>query len=227
MQKHKKETSLDAPTAHLSDAGNAKTHKYKENHEAIAAIVRSLPKGQHATAGEVFEQAKQLGLNISLSTVYRTLHRLAQHGNVSTVSGERGLRYEGVEEGEDHDHLICLGCGLTIEFVDDLIRGFGKSVAQRKGFEHKSSRFDILGYCETCNAGDQGRKLEQCLENLHHALDLTEDSSLSLRNAVDFHQSRKFTRGSAAVKRSIGQLRAAIEECENSLLLIAGSNDSP
>ena len=108
--------------------------KYGETQQIIAEIVKNLPKGEHLTAPEVYERTKDFGVDISLSTVYRALHRLKSHGNVSTVSGERGLRYETAEEGGDHDHLICLGCGTTIEFVDELIRGFGKSVAERKGF---------------------------------------------------------------------------------------------
>src|ERR1700691_5620377 len=98
----------------------------------------------HLTAPEVYQRTKEMGLEISLSTIYRSLHKLKVHGNVSTVTGERGLRYETTEAGPDHDHLICLGCGLTIEFTDELIRGFGKSLVERKGFEHKSSRFDIF-----------------------------------------------------------------------------------
>jgi Fur family ferric uptake transcriptional regulator len=94
-------------------AGEHKSARSGDTQSAIASIVKGLPKGTHLTAGEVYEKAKELGLDVSLSTVYRTLHRLKTHGDVSTVSGERGVRYEIHEEGENHDHLICLGCGLT------------------------------------------------------------------------------------------------------------------
>ncbi|MBK9772105.1 MAG: transcriptional repressor [Candidatus Obscuribacter sp.] len=44
--------------------------------EAIAEIIRSIPRGDHLTAPEVYELAKQRGLKLSLSTVYRTLNKL-------------------------------------------------------------------------------------------------------------------------------------------------------
>ncbi len=51
-----------------------------------------------------FTQAQELGLPVSISTVYRTLHRLKTTGNVSTVSGDRKIRYEATDGGPEHDH---------------------------------------------------------------------------------------------------------------------------
>ena len=90
-------------------------HRQQSTQAAIADIIRSIPRGDHLTAPEVFEKAKAQGLRVSLSTIYRTLNRLKAEGDVITVSGDRGLRYEAAEEGPAHDHLIRLGCGLTIE----------------------------------------------------------------------------------------------------------------
>jgi Fur family ferric uptake transcriptional regulator len=187
---------------------------------AISGIVKGLPKGTHMTANEVFEKARQMGLDISLSTVYRTLHRLKVVGDVSTVSGDRGVRYETAEDGEDHDHLICLGCGLTIEFVDDLIRGFGKTVAQRKGFEHKSSRFDILGYCNECNSNDQTHKSQHGVEYILNAIENSESAIETLRQAIDLVQARKSPKAVAAVQAAIEKLQQASGECENSLNML-------
>ena len=182
---------------------------------AIAAIVKGLPRGIHITAAEVFEKAKELGLDVSLSTVYRILNRLKVHGDVSTVAGDRGLRYEISEDGEDHDHLICLGCGLTIEFVDELIRGFGKTVAQRKGFEHKTSRFDILGYCSSCNAKDQAHKLQQAIEALVGAIESSEDGIEQLRQSIEWLDARKAAKATASIESGIEQLKQALTKCES------------
>lgn len=166
------------------------------------------------TATQVFEKAQEEGLDVSLSTIYRNLHRLKAHGNVSTVSGDRGLRYEAAEEGPDHDHLICLGCGLTIEFVDDLIRGFGKSVAQRKGFEHKSSRFDILGFCGQCRAKDDGYLMRQSVETLMSAIENLEESVANLRHAVELIELRKQNKALTIVNVSLSGLKNALEQTE-------------
>lgn len=200
-----------------TEGANQRSPRYGETRQAIADIVKSLPKGTHITAPEVFERAKQLGLDISLSTVYRTLHKLKIHGDVTTVSGDRGLRYEMAEEGEDHDHLICLGCGLTIEFVDELIHGFGRTVAQRKGFEHLSSRFDILGYCSACASQDQVRRIEQCADVLTSAAETAEDAIGFIRQSIDYQHSRKFNRSAASVQSALERLKQVTADLQSAL----------
>src|ERR1700722_2818494 len=101
-----------------------------EYETAIAAIVKDAPRGTHLTAPEVYARARGNGLPVSISTVYRTLQRLKEVGNLSTVSGNRKLRYESAQEAPEHDHLICLNCGLTIEFTDQRLPEFGKTVAK-------------------------------------------------------------------------------------------------
>jgi Fur family ferric uptake transcriptional regulator len=195
--------------------------KNKETQEAIASIVRGLPKGTHLTAPEVFEKARALGLDVSLSTVYRNLHRLKAGGNVMTLAGERGLRYETAEDGPEHDHLICLGCNLTIEFVDDLIRGFGRTVAQRKGFDHHSSRFDILGYCSDCSAKDEAHRLEQASEMFGNAIQKLEETAAMLVQALDLNDTRKVAKAITFGETSVDKLNEAMIECQNALSLLA------
>lgn len=194
-----------------------RARKIGDTAEAIAQIVKSLPKGTHLTAPEVFERAREIGMDLSLSTVYRTLHKMKKHGDVMTVSGERGLRYEIAEEGEDHDHLICLGCGLTIEFHDDLIRGFGKTVAHRKGFEHRSSRFDILGYCQTCRSSDQLHRINQTMESLNTVADVMQELIPLLRQSTENLQLRKMSKAQATLSVVVDQLRQSLDDAETAL----------
>lgn len=211
------------------DAGTAlQTHDPRRRQgqvqQAIAELVRDIPRGTHLTAPEVYRRARDIGLQVSLSTVYRTLHTLQAHGNVTTVSGDRGLRYESAGSGEDHDHLICLKCGLTIEFVDDLIRGFGKSVAQRKGFEHTSSRFDILGLCNDCQAKDEDHRIEHAVGHLEESISTLEEVAESLKRAVTLYQSRKVSKAGETVQSATAKLANAISSCEEAVAL--SSKDS-
>ena len=194
------------------------------NQEAIVEIVKAIPRGDHLTAPEVFELAKGNGLKVSLSTVYRTLSKLKADGDVITVAGDRGLRYEAAEEGPAHDHLICLGCGTTIEFYDELIRGFGKTVAQRKGFDHTTSRFDILGYCQNCRNNDEGRRLDQVEVALENAIDKSQDALSQMRNALDSLRNRRFSRVDAPIKSAITQLTKSIEDLDKASSHLPNSN---
>jgi Fur family transcriptional regulator, ferric uptake regulator len=197
--------------------------RQRETQEAIAAIVRSLPQGTHLTAPEVFERAKERGLDVSLSTVYRNLHRLRAHGHVITVGGDRGLRYETAEAEHEHDHLICLSCGLTIEFVDELIRGFGKNVAQRKGFEHLSSRFDILGYCNDCNAKDTEHRIQQSTEIFEGMLENLSEITSLVKQALESSDKRKFAKSIQAGEVSLAKLSEATINCQTAISLLSRS----
>lgn len=194
-------------------------HRQRHLQQAIADLVNSIPRGTHLTAPEVYRRARDLGLQVSLSTVYRTLHLLQAHGNVSTVSGDRGLRYEAAGSGEDHDHLICVKCGLTVEFFDELIRGFGKSVAHRKGFEHKSSRFDILGLCAECRAKDEDHRIEQAVAQLEETIDLLEQAAESLKRAATLYQSRRIVKAGELVQSATKRLEDAVTACQEAVAL--------
>ena len=197
--------------------------RQRQIQEAIASLVNSLPQGTHLTAPEVHRRAREIGLDVSLSTIYRTLNTLKDSGNVTTLVGERGTRYEAAVDGHDHDHLICLKCGLTIEFVDDLIKGFGKSVAQRKGYEHKSSRFDILGLCSECQAQDQDHKIEHAIDCLVKSSQEAEQAISLCRIAVTAHQARKTARANESAQLALEKLTAALNNCDQAITLFLDS----
>ncbi len=175
-------------------ASSRKPKRALQLQEAIEAIVKELPRGTHLTAPEVYRRARDQGLQVSLSTVYRTLNLLQAHGNVSTVSGDHGRRYESRDLDHDHDHLICLKCGLTIEFTDELIRGFGRAVAERKGYEHATSRFDILGICSICKAQDEDHKISTAITALENSLESLVEAAEKVKTAVALLETRKFAR---------------------------------
>ncbi|MFA6212288.1 MAG: transcriptional repressor [Candidatus Obscuribacterales bacterium] len=203
-------------------------NKLLSTQEAIEAIVKAIPRGDHLTAPEVYELAIERGLKVSLSTVYRTLNKLKADGNVITVSGDRGQRYESVEEGPAHDHLICLACGTTIEFYDELIRGFGKAMAQRKGFDHTASRFDILGYCQNCRSKDANHKIDLVQDGVSTAIEHGEEALGQMRLGLEQLRMRKFAKALSPLRSAIAQLKQTIEELEYSANSLGGdSNGHP
>ncbi len=186
-----------------------------EYEEAIVSIIKGAPQGTHLTAPEVYVKAKQLGLPVSISTVYRTLQRLKVVGNISTVAGDRKLRFESAGTGPEHDHLICLGCGLTIEFVDERLPNFGQAVAKRKGFLPIKSRFDILGYCQKCSKQSNDlkeTKIKEQWQEAKHALKTT----LSSLDELSQHtlDEQKTARLIASNQQIIENLTKALESCQ-------------
>lgn len=189
--------------------------------KALEELIRSLPRGTHVTAPEVLGMAVEKGLKVSLSTVYRTLNHLTAHGHVSSLTGDHGKRYESNDPGHDHDHLICLKCGYTVEFADDLIRGFGLSVAERKGYEHRSSRFDILGICADCQETSEDHKSQVAVNLLELTINNLQEALADLETASDLVEGRKqgrarelITSGLQAVQRVETDLKELLSQLD-------------
>lgn len=130
----------------------------KRTKDRIIEVIEELPQGVHLSAQELHDKVVKEGEAVSLSTIYRALERLQTMGAVRSIMSSRGQLWESAHNDEQHDHLICTSCGITIEFSDDLVGGFGKTVAERKGFKYQESRFDIFGYCSNCK--EQRRTFE-------------------------------------------------------------------
>ena len=130
----------------------------KRTKDRIIEVIDEMPQGVHLSAQELHDKVVKEGEAVSLSTIYRALERLQSAGEVRSIMSARGQLWESAHHDEPHDHLICTNCGITIEFSDTLVSGFGKTVAERKGFKYQESRFDIFGYCSKCK--DQRKSFE-------------------------------------------------------------------
>ena len=185
--------------------------------DSLESFIKGLPRGIHLTAPEVYKHARDQGLKVSLSTVYRTLNNLSMQGQVQAMTGEHGRRYEAAEPGHDHDHLICVKCGLTIEFEDDLIRGFGKTVADRKGYEYRHSRFDILGLCQGCKSQGDDHRFEMATLSVEQLITLCESATADLEIALEQLQSRKLPRAKELLESILPTLQESCVELERCL----------
>jgi Fur family ferric uptake transcriptional regulator len=61
--------------------------------------------------------------------------------------GENHTRYEVVEEGEHHDHLICVDCGHIVEFEEPEIESIQSRVASDLGFAVISHKHEVYVRC--------------------------------------------------------------------------------
>lgn len=66
---------------------------------------------RHLTAEDVFKMLLAEGADIGLATVYRVLMQFEQAGLLLRSNFESGKAVFELNEGEHHDHLVCLDCG--------------------------------------------------------------------------------------------------------------------
>lgn len=104
----------------------------------------------HLSADEIYHLAREKQPRLSLSTVYRTLDILRESGLISELHLDRDLlRYE-IQRDEEHQHLVCLGCGRVIEFKCAHCTRMHRDLALQYGFKITGSRVELLGYCAEC-----------------------------------------------------------------------------
>jgi Fur family ferric uptake transcriptional regulator len=73
-------------------------------------------------------------MDVGLATVYRVLTQFEQAGLLQRHHFESGKSIFELNEGQHHDHLVCLQCGRVEEFYDAAIEKRQIKVAEERGF---------------------------------------------------------------------------------------------
>jgi Fur family ferric uptake transcriptional regulator len=88
---------------------------------------------------------------IGLATVYRALAGLAASGEADSLQSPEGeALYRACSMSGHHHHLICRGCGLTVEIEATAVEQWARDTAARHGFRDAEHVVDIFGLCESC-----------------------------------------------------------------------------
>ncbi len=104
----------------------------------------------HMSAEDVYRALLEAGEDVGLATVYRVLTQFETAGLVTRHHFEGGHSVFEMNQGEHHDHLVCVKCGRVEEFVDDLIEERQESIAKEKGFSITDHCLYIYGVCPDC-----------------------------------------------------------------------------
>lgn len=102
---------------------------------------------RHMTAEDVFRVLLEERSDIGLATVYRVLTQFEQAGILSRSHFESGKAVYELNEGQHHDHLVCLDCGRVEEFYDAEIEQRQNAVALAKGFQIADHALSLYANC--------------------------------------------------------------------------------
>ena len=102
---------------------------------------------RHMTAEDVYKVLLLEGADIGLATVYRVLMQFEQAGLLSRNHFESGKSVFELNEGEHHDHLVCLDCGQVEEFFDAQIEACQHAIAQERGFALQEHTLALYAHC--------------------------------------------------------------------------------
>ncbi len=102
---------------------------------------------RHLTAEDVYKHLLTEGADIGLATVYRVLMQFEQAGLLTRSNFESGKSVFELNEGQHHDHLVCLTCGRVEEFFDPEIEARQRHIAETRGFELHEHSLALYARC--------------------------------------------------------------------------------
>ncbi|MHC4898921.1 MAG: Fur family transcriptional regulator [Planctomycetota bacterium] len=111
----------------------------------------ALGSHHHFSAEELLDMCRREDEGVSRATVYRTLTMMEKAGFVEGLdTGDGGRKFEHVLGHQHHDHMVCTGCGMIIEFVDEELEHRQEVAASQHGFTITSHSLKMFGQCRDC-----------------------------------------------------------------------------
>lgn len=109
------------------------------------------------SAQEIHALLEEGGEHVALATVYRTLQRLADAGEIDLLRADGGEATYRRCSDRHHHHLVCRSCGATEEIEGPAVERWTRAVASEHGFIDVSHTLEVFGTCARCRAGGPGR----------------------------------------------------------------------
>src|SRR6266436_2057438 len=106
---------------------------------------------EHLSIEELHRLVKKKDPRIGYTTVYRTLKLLAECRLASEVAFHDGIaRYEHQHNRRSHHHMVCTGCGSSVEFFSPEVDKLEQEIGRKFHYETRRHTFQIYGLCEEC-----------------------------------------------------------------------------
>jgi len=102
---------------------------------------------RHMSAEDVVQALRAEDIALGLGTVYRVLLQFEQAGLLRRANIDAARAVFELEEGEHHDHLLCLDCGRVEEFFHPEIERLQSLIAQERGFRLEQHSLSLHGRC--------------------------------------------------------------------------------
>ena len=124
---------------------------FSKQREEIRQVVKD--SSVHPTAEDVYSVLRERISKISLSTVYRNLHLLAEEGILQKLYMPNGsLRFDGTLT--PHQHAVCSICQKVFDVSYNAL-GLKEAVEEQTGMSVDLVQISILGVCQDCKVDEK------------------------------------------------------------------------
>lgn len=132
----------------MPDAANLKNTGLKATVPRLKILdIFHAGRQRHMSAEDVYRELLGVNQDIGLATVYRVLTQFEQAGLLKRSNFESGKAVFELNEGNHHDHLVCLQCGRVEEFFDAEIERRQQIAAAERGFSLQDHALSLYGNC--------------------------------------------------------------------------------
>lgn len=102
---------------------------------------------RHMSAEDIYKIMITTGEDVGLATVYRVLTQFEQAGLLVRHHFESGKAVFELNQGNHHDHIVCVQCGHVEEFCNEEIEKLQHKVAEDRGFKIHDHSLYIYADC--------------------------------------------------------------------------------
>ncbi len=125
-------------------------HSLKTTQQREVIVDQFLRQTGHISIEDLLARVRKRSAKVGYATVYRTLKLLTECGLAAPRQfGDGQTRYEVADDVQHHhDHLICVQCGLILEFENQEIEKLQDEMAARLGgFKVVRHKLELYGLC--------------------------------------------------------------------------------
>ena len=134
-----------------------KLRKTKARNLIISILSQDKDK---AFSVEELHEACGADLQIDLSTVYRTMHTLAESGFVTKSMHPNGKAYFQIasQQGTEHHHrIVCSKCKASADIAVCPLHDLENQILSETGFTMTSHSIELTGLCPTCKDEEEAQ----------------------------------------------------------------------
>ncbi|QIW10926.1 Fur family transcriptional regulator [Francisella sp. LA112445] len=105
---------------------------------------------KHFSADDIFSELKSQGSTTGIATVYRVLGQFESAGIINRLKLDNDQVMYELNQGEHHDHIICIECNEIQEFYNEEIEKLQKQIVESFGAELIDHNLNLYVKCKSC-----------------------------------------------------------------------------
>ncbi len=119
---------------------------------SVDQIILKLLSNEHAhlNSQQIFQELKTILPAVNHSTIYRSLNRLVNNGQVSVSDMGTGSAVYELVSDHIHHHLVCQQCNRVITITSDEVQKFFDQIEDQYQFKIITNHLVLFGVCDEC-----------------------------------------------------------------------------